>query len=261
MMPGFELTDKVAVITGSSKGIGKAIAETYAAHGTKVVISSRKHDACVQVADQINGRYGPRTAIAAAANISDKSALQALVDETREAFGRIDILVCNAATNPHFGPMSTITDEQFQKILTNNILANHWLVHMVAPQMVERRDGAIIIVTSTGGLVGSSTIGAYNVSKAADMQLVRSLAVEFGGANVRVNAIAPGTIKTEMARVLWDDPKLERAMRRITPLGRIGEPEDIAGAALFLASNASRHMTGQTLVVDGGATIGGIVVV
>ena len=258
-MASFALTGKVAIITGSSKGIGKAIAEQYADYGAKVVISSRKLDACEQVAEEINGRQGAGTAIAVAANISDKAALQRLVDEARAAFGRIDVVVCNAATNPHFGPMSDITDEKFYKILSNNIVSNHWLIHMAAPEMLERRQGSIIVISSTGGMVASTTIGAYNVSKAADFQLVRNLAVEFGRHDVRVNAIAPGTTRTEMARVLWENPELEKAMRRITPLDRIGEPEDIAGVALFLASDASRHMTGQALVVDGGALIGGMV--
>ena len=258
-MSRFDLTGKVAIITGSSKGIGKAIAKEFAAHGAQVVISSRKFDACERVAEEINADHGGGTAIPVAANISDKTALQELVDASKAAFSKIDILVCNAATNPHFGPMADISDAQFQKILTNNVIANHWLIHMVAPEMIERRDGTIIVVSSTGGMVASTTIGAYAVSKAADFQLVRNLAAEFGRYNIRVNAIAPGTTRTDQARVLWENPAVEQAMRRVTPLDRIGEPEDIAGVALFLASSASRHMTGQALVVDGGATIGGIV--
>ncbi len=258
-MSRFDLTGKVAIITGSSKGIGKAIAKEFAAHGAQVVISSRKFDACERVAEEINADHGSGTAIPVAANISDKTALRELVDASKAAFSKIDIVVCNAATNPHFGPMAEISDAQFQKILTNNVIANHWLIHMVAPEMIERRDGTIIVVSSTGGMVASRTIGAYAVSKAADFQLVRNLAAEFGQYNIRVNAIAPGTTRTDQARVLWENPAVEQAMRRVTPLDRIGEPEDIAGVALFLASNASRHMTGQALVVDGGATIGGIV--
>ena len=258
-MSRFDLTGKVAIITGSSKGIGKAIAKEFAAHGAQVVISSRKFDACERVAEEINADHGGGTAIPVAANISDKTALKELVDASKAAFSKIDIVVCNAATNPHFGPMADISDAQFQKILTNNVIANHWLIHMVAPEMIERRDGTIIVVSSTGGMVASTTIGAYAVSKAADFQLVRNLAAEFGQYNIRVNAIAPGTTRTDQARVLWENPAVEQAMRRVTPLDRIGEPEDIAGVALFLASSASRHMTGQALVVDGGATIGGIV--
>lgn len=251
----FDLSGKTAIITGSSRGIGRAIAEAFVEAGARVVISSRKQDACDQVAAEINAAAGDTRAIAIAANISDKAGLQHLVDRTREAFGQIDILVCNAATNPYYGPMNGISDEQFRKIFDNNVLSNHWLVTMVAPEMVERREGAIIIVSSVGGLIASDTIGAYNVSKAADFQLVRNLALELGRQNVRVNAIAPGVIRTDFARALWEDPKAEAALREAVPLGRIGEPEDIAGTALFLASNAGRYVNGQKIVVDGGMTV------
>lgn len=249
----FNLSGKVAIITGSSRGIGRAIAEAYAEAGAKVVISSRKQPACDEVATAINQTHGEKRAIAIAANISDKSSLEAMVWQTRAEFGKIDILVCNAATNPYYGPMAGITDDQFRKIFENNVLANHWLVTMVTPDMAERNDGAIIIISSIGGLVGSDVIGAYNVSKAADFQLVRNLALELGKNNVRVNAIAPGVIRTDFARALWEDPEAEAALRRSTPLGRIGEPDDIAGTAVFLASRAGRHITGQSIVVDGGS--------
>ena len=171
------------------------------------------------------------------------------------AFGHIDILVCNAASNPYYGPLSRIQDEQFRKVLDNNILANHWLIQLVSPQMIERRAGSIIIISSIGGLHGSAVLGAYNISKAADFQLARNLAVEFGPHNVRVNCLAPGLVKTDFARALWDNPQtLDRALSK-TPLGRIGQPEDIAGAAVFLASDEASYVTGQVLVVDGGATI------
>lgn len=251
----FDLSGKVAVVTGSSRGIGRAIAERLAEHGAKVVISSRKQDACDAVAAEINARHGAGTAIAVAASISSKDALQALVDRTSEAFGRIDVLVCNAASNPYYGPMAGIGDDQFRKILENNVISNHWLIGMCAPQMLARKDGSIIIVSSIGGLRGSTTIGAYNVSKAADFQLARNLAHEFGPHGVRVNCIAPGLIRTDFARALWEDPKtLERATRDV-PLRRIGEPDEIAGAAVYLASRASSFMTGQAVVCDGGATI------
>src|SRR5690606_23831711 len=199
----FDLTGKVAIVTGSSRGIGRAIAEGFAQHGASVVISSRKQDACEDVANAINDSHGDDRALAIAASISDKSALQHLVDETRARFGRIDILVCNAASNPYFGPMAGISDEQFRKILDNNVVANHWLVQMVAPEMLERGAGAIIIISSVGGLTSSTVIGAYNISKAADLQLVRNLAAEFGPKGVRVNAIAPGLVRTDFARTLW----------------------------------------------------------
>ena len=251
----FDLTGKVAVITGSSRGIGRAIAERMAEHGARVVISSRKAGPCEEVAGGISQRHGEGRAIAVPANISSKADLQRLVDETIAAFGRIDVLVCNAASNPYFGPMAGIEDDQFRKILENNVIANHWLISMAAPQMLERRDGSIIIVSSIGGLRGSPVIGAYNVSKAADFQLARNLAVEFGPRNVRVNCIAPGLIRTDFARALWENPDILKTATATTPLQRIGEPDEIAGAAVFLASPAGTFMTGQAVVVDGGATI------
>ncbi|WP_448502325.1 SDR family oxidoreductase [Sphingomonas sp.] len=251
----FDLSGRVAIVTGSSRGIGKASAEALAAHGARVVISSRKQDACDEVAAAINAKHGEGTAIAIAASISDKDALRRLVTETRGAFGHIDILVCNAASNPYYGPLAGIEDEQFRKILDNNVLSNHWLIQQVAPEMRERRDGAIIIVSSIGGLRGSPVIGAYNVSKAADFQLARNYAVEYGPDNVRVNCIAPGLIRTDFARALWEDPERERATNANTPLRRIGEPHEIAGAVVYLASPAAAFMTGQAMVIDGGVTI------
>jgi NAD(P)-dependent dehydrogenase (short-subunit alcohol dehydrogenase family) len=251
----FDLHGKVAIITGSSRGIGKASAVELARHGAKVVISSRKQDACDAVAAEINAEFGDGTAIAVAASISSKDALQHLVDQTRAAWGRIDILVCNAASNPYYGPMAGIADDQFRKILDNNILSNHWLIQMVVPEMRERKDGSVIIVSSIGGLRGSPMIGAYNVSKAADFQLARNYAVEYGPDNVRVNCIAPGLIKTDFARALWDTPEAETRSSKDTPLRRVGDPVDIAGTVVYLASNASRYMTGQAVVVDGGVTI------
>ena len=251
----FDLTDKVVLITGSSRGIGKASAIACAEQGAKVVISSRKQDACDAAAAEINARFGQSTAIAVAANISDKEGLQHLVDETRRAFGRIDVLVCNAASNPYYGPQAGIADDQFRKILDNNVLSNHWLIQLVAPEMRERKGGSIIIVSSIGGLRGSPTIGAYNVSKAADFQLARNYAVEYGPDGVRVNCIAPGLIKTDFARALWEDPEQIRRSNEMVPLRRIGEPEEIAGAVVYLASRASAFMTGQAMVIDGGVTI------
>ena len=249
----FELTGKVAIITGSTKGIGKAIAEAYARHGAKVVISSRKRDACTQTAGAIVAAGG--SAIAVPCNISHKPELQTLVDQTRATWGRIDIVVCNAAVNPHFGSSLEIPDSAFEKVLHANIESNMWLCQMVLPAMRLQRDGVIIIVSSIGGLKGSADLGAYAISKAADMQIARNLAVEFGPDNIRVNCIAPGLVKTDFARALWQDA--ERAGRReaATPLRRLGEPDDIAGAAVYLAARAGNWTTGQTLVVDGGVTI------
>jgi NAD(P)-dependent dehydrogenase (short-subunit alcohol dehydrogenase family) len=252
----FDLTDKVAIVTGSSRGIGRAIAEALADHGAKVVISSRKAEACQEVADAINAEHEEGRAIVVPASISSKQALQELVDETRRQLGRIDVLVCNAASNPYYGPMSGISDEQFRKILDNNVVANHWLISMAAPDMLERGEGSIIIVSSIGGLKGSGMLGAYNISKAADFQLARNLAAEFGPRQVRVNCIAPGLVKTDFARALWENPQTLKAVTAHTPMQRIGEPHEIAGAAVFLASPASTFMTGQAIVVDGGSTTG-----
>jgi NAD(P)-dependent dehydrogenase (short-subunit alcohol dehydrogenase family) len=250
----FDLSGKSAIITGSSRGIGRAIAEAMADQGAKVTISSRKPGPCQEVADAINKKHGDGTAIAVPANISSKDELQAMVDATNKAFGKIDIVVCNAAANPYYGPMEGITDDQFEKVLQNNIISNHWLIQMCMPQMRERKDGAIILVSSIGGLRGSPIIGAYNISKAADFQLARNLATEYGKDNIRVNCIAPGLIRTDFARALWEDPNnLKRALSG-TPMARIGEPVEIAGAAVYLASAAGSYMTGQMMVVDGGAT-------
>ena len=250
----FDLTGKVAVITGSSRGIGKAIAERMAQHGAKVTISSRKAGPCEEVAAEINAKH-PGSAIAVPANISSKEDLQRLVDETRKAFGKVDIVVCNAASNPYYGPMAGIEDDQFRKILENNVIANHWLISMVIPEMKERGAGSVIIVSSIGGLRGSPVIGAYNVSKAADFQLARNLAHEYGPHGIRVNCIAPGLVKTDFAKALWSNPETLRRATDPVPLRRIGEPDEIAGAAVYLASDAGSFMTGQALVVDGGATI------
>ena len=250
----FSLHGKVAVITGSSRGIGRAIALRMAEAGAKVVVSSRKAPACAEVVAEIERAHGAGAAIAIPANISSKEDLKRLVDESTTRLGRIDVLVCNAASNPYYGPLGGIEDEQFRKILDNNVIANHWLINFTVPQMIERRDGAVIIVSSIGGLRGSPVIGAYNVSKAADFQLARNLAVEYGPHNVRVNCIAPGLIRTDFARALWEDPKMLAQRNEATPLRRIGEPDEIAGAAVFLASPAASFMTGQSLVIDGGVT-------
>lgn len=250
----FDLSGQTAIVTGSSRGIGKAIAHRLAEHGANVVISSRKADACEAARDEINAAVGRKAAIAVPANIADKAALQRLVDETRGAFGKIDILVCNAASNPYFGPMGGISDDQFMKILQNNVISNHWIIQMVAPEMLERKAGSIVIISSIGGLKGSNVIGAYDISKAADMQLARNLALEFGGSNVRVNTIAPGLVKTDFARALWENPKILEQATAHSCLKRIGEPDEIAGMAVFLASKAGAFTTGQTFVIDGGAT-------
>jgi len=250
----FDLTGKSAIITGSSRGIGKAIAHRLAEHGANVAISSRKADACEAAAAEINDAVGRTAAIAIPCNIAAKEALQQLVSEAERAFGKIDILVCNAASNPYFGPMGGMSDEQFTKILQNNIVSNHWLIQMVAPAMRERKDGAIMIISSIGGLKGSAVLGAYAISKSADMQLARNLALEFGADNVRVNTIAPGLIQTDFAKALWDNPTILKTYTEHSCLKRIGQPDEIAGMAVFLASKAGAFTTGQTFVIDGGQT-------
>lgn len=251
----FDLSGKVAIVTGSSRGIGRSIAEHLAAAGAKVVISSRKTPACEEVAEAI--RHSGGQAVAIPANIGEKSQLEDLVAKTRAHYGRIDVLVCNAASNPYYGSMSGLPDDAFNKILHNNIVANHWLANLVLPEMAQRRDGVVIIVSSIGGLKGSGTLGAYAISKAADMQLARNLAVEWGKHNVRINCIAPGLVKTDFARALWENAEVLQRYESQTPLRRIGEPDDIGGIAVFLASQAGAFVTGQTIVADGGVTIAG----
>jgi NAD(P)-dependent dehydrogenase (short-subunit alcohol dehydrogenase family) len=255
MHPLFDLAGRVALITGSTKGIGRAIAERMAECGARVVISSRKAWACEEVAAELTAKG--QTAIGIACNINEKQQLQALVDATRRAYGQIDVLVCNAAVNPYYGPSQSIDDAAFDKILNANIRSNHWLCQMVIPEMAERGSGSVIVISSIGGLKGSDTLGVYGISKAADMQLVRNLAVEWGRRGVRVNAIAPGLVRTDFARALWENPKVYATAVQRYPLGRIGEPDEVAGAAIFLASRAGSFITGQTLVIDGGATVAG----
>ena len=249
----FDLSGKVAVVTGSTKGIGRAIAAALADHGARVVVSSRDKDRVAETAAALatNGR----DVIGIPCNVGRKEALQSLIDQTREAWGQIDIAVGNAAINPHYGPSTEIPDEVFAKMMATNVQSNLWLAQMVAGEMRTRRDGVIIFTSSIGGLRGSGVIGTYGITKAADIQLSRNLAIELGPDNIRVNCIAPGLVKTDFARALWEDPDYAEPRIAASPLRRLGEPEDIAGAAVFLASDAARWLTGQTIVVDGGATV------
>lgn len=248
----FDLTGKVAVITGSSRGIGRASAELLAQLGAKVVISSRKADACEEVANGITKAGGDAHVIPC--NISRREEVEALISGTTKHYGKIDILVCNAAVNPYYGPLLDIKDEAFDKIMNSNVKSNIWLCALAIPQMAARGNGSVVIVSSIGGLRGSTVIGAYGISKAADFALCRSLAGEWGPQGVRVNCVAPGLVKTDFAKALWEDE--ERLKRRCatTPLRRIGEPNEIAGAVAYLGSDAASFMTGQTIVVDGGVT-------
>jgi NAD(P)-dependent dehydrogenase (short-subunit alcohol dehydrogenase family) len=253
MINPFDLSGKVAIVTGSSRGIGRSIAETMASLGARVVVSSRKIEACEPVVEGIRQRGGE--AIAIPCNISRKPEVEALVAQTRERLGPVDILVCNAAVNPVYGPMSSLTDEAFDKIMGANVKSNLWLCNLVIPDMAKRGGGAVVIVSSIAGLRGTGVIGGYGISKAADFALARNLAVEWGPKNVRINCIAPGLVKTDFARALWEDPQALAQRNSQTPLRRIGTPDEIGPVAAFLASSAASFMTGQTVVVDGGVTI------
>lgn len=252
----FDISGKTAIVTGASRGIGEAIARRLAQHGANVVVSSRKLEACQEVADEINENEERQAAFAVACNISYKDQLENLVQATTDQFGPADILVCNAAVNPYYGPSKDISEEQIDKIVDCNIKANHFLSHMVIPQMQEKQDGAVIIISSIAGFAGNANIGMYGVSKAADLQLARNMAVEYGPDNVRFNCIAPGIIKTYFAEALWKDPKIEKHVSSQLPMRRFGEPDDIAGAVVFLASPAGKYMTGQHIIIDGGTMIG-----
>ena len=251
----FDLGGKVALITGSTRGIGLAIAKHFARHGARVVISSRKADAVEAVRSEIAEAGGE--ALAAPCNISYKEQLLALVAKTVAEWDGIDILVCNAAINPYFGPLANIPDDAYDKIMASNVRSNLWLCNMVLPQMAARGGGAVIIVSSIAGIKGTRMLGAYGLSKAADSALARNLAVEWGHKNVRVNALAPGVIKTDFAKALYENPETEKFVIRQYPIGRLGVPDDVAGVAVMLASRAGSFITGQTIVIDGGTTIGG----
>jgi NAD(P)-dependent dehydrogenase (short-subunit alcohol dehydrogenase family) len=249
----FDLTGKVAIVTGSSRGIGRAIAFRMAQRGARVVISSRKVPACDSVAAEINAAFSG-SAVAVPADIADKAQLERLVARTMDTFGGIDLLVCNAAISPHQGSLGSIDDAMFRNILDTNVLSGSWLATMVAPHMRVRGGGAISFISSMGALRGTSVFGAYSVSKAALIQLARSFAVEFAPDGIRVNCIAPGLIRTDFARQVWQDAEFLKRVVQGTPLGRMGEADDVAGAAVFLASAAGGYVTGQTIVVDGGIT-------
>jgi len=250
----FNLNNKNALITGSSKGIGKSIALNYAKLGAKVIISSRNLDACEKTANEINKEVGKHLAFPIAANISHEDQLDYLVTKTREMLGQIDILICNAATNTHMGSMLDMPIEAFDKVMNNNIRSNQILSNLVIPEMVERNDGAIIIISSIAALRGTSILGAYNISKAADVMIVKNIAAEFGKNNIRANSIAPGLIKTDFAKDLWNNPDILKTVLKTTPMKRIGSPEEIAGVAVLLGSKAGEYINGQTIVVDGGTT-------
>jgi hypothetical protein len=250
----FNLKNKSFLITGSSKGIGKSIAFHAADHGAQVIISSRKIDACSETANEINEHCGAEVAFPIQANIAHEEELNNLVNQTNKLLGEIDVLICNAATNPFMGSMADIPSDAFDKVMNNNIKANHILTNLVTPQMIDRKDGVIIIISSVGGTIGSNLIGTYNISKAADIQMVKNIAVEYGHHNIRANTVAPGLIRTDFARGLWENPVIHEQYTKTHPMRRIGEPDEVAGAVIMLASDAGKYINGQTIIVDGGAT-------
>lgn len=246
----FDLGGQIALVTGSTRGIGRSIAEELAYAGAKVVISSRHAEACEKARADLAGKG--LTVMAQPCNVSRKDEVEALVAAAMKAWGRIDILVCNAAVSTYIGPLDQLSDDAFDKMMHTNVRSNLWLANLVVPGMAQRGGGSIILIGSTAGLKPSSMIGAYGVSKAADHMLAKYLAAEWGPKNIRVNAIAPGLIKTDMARAFWEDEQRVKAREAATPLRRLGEPQDIAGVALFLASKAAAYVTGQCIVADGG---------
>ena len=250
----FNLKNKSFLITGSSKGIGKSIAFHAADHGAQVIISSRKLDACKETANEINEHCGAEVAFPIQANIAHEEELNNLVNQTNKLLGKIDVLICNAATNPFMGSMADIPSDAFDKVMNNNIKANHILTNLVTPQMIDRKDGVIIIISSVGGTIGSNLIGTYNISKAADIQMVKNIAVEYGHHNIRANTVAPGLIRTDFARGLWENPVIHEQYTKTHPMRRIGEPDEVAGVVIMLASDAGKYINGQTIIVDGGAT-------
>ena len=250
----FDLTGKTALLTGASKGMGLAMAKGLAEHGATVIISARKMDQLETAAAEINA-LGQGKAIPIACNIGYKDQLQALVDASHEAAGPIDIVVGNAGVNPYYGPTSEISDEAYQKTMAANVQSNLWLAQMVAPDMVAKGAGSMMFTSSIGAFKPSVMLGTYGMSKLALIGLVRNLAVEFGPKGLRFNAICPGLVRTDFARELWDNPEVENRIRNDIPLRRLGEADDFAGIAVYLASDASRYMTGQALTICGGSNM------
>jgi NAD(P)-dependent dehydrogenase (short-subunit alcohol dehydrogenase family) len=254
----FDLSDKVAVITGGSRGIGLAIAEAYAAAGAKIVIASRKQSACDEAVTRIEANGGE--ALAVAAHTGDAAAIENLIAQTTETFGGIDILVNNAATNPHFGPFLTAEESHWEKILDVNVKGYFRMAKACVPAMRERGGGKIINMASVAGFEPQAMMGVYCVSKAAVLMMTKVLATELAADNIQVNAIAPGFVKTKFSSALWVNDQIHETIVKTIPQGRMAEPEEIAGIALYLASAASSFTTGAGIIVDGGQLVAGITI-
>lgn len=251
----FNLTDRVAIISGGSRGIGETIARAYAGAGARVAVTSRKAENIEPVADSINEQY-PGHALAVVSHAGERDATFALVQQVVDHFGRLDIAVNNAATNPHFGPLLTSEEWQWDKILEVNVKGYFWLCQAAAQQMQRQGDGGKIInIASIAGLEPGPMMGIYSVSKAAVIMLTKALAVELGADDIQVNAIAPGFIKTRFSAALWKNEMLSKRLTEGTPAGRMGDPEELTGIALYLASAASDFTTGAVLTIDGGYTL------
>lgn len=250
----FDLSHKICVVTGGGAGIGEAIAWEMARAGAKVVVSDRDAVACARVADELHAEG--HAAIAVACDVAQTDALSALVDATLREWEAIDVLVCNAGVAPHFGPIAEATDSHYDVTMTVNLKSILQLTSRVIPGMVARGGGAVIIMSSIAGVRGNRMLGLYGLSKAANAELARNLAVEWGPRNVRVNAISPGVIETVFASPIATDPERAERRKQITPMRRFGVPRDVAGVAVFLASDAAAFVTGQNIIVDGGTTIG-----
>ena len=254
----FDLRDKVAIITDSSRGIGYASAKGMAEHGANVVISSRKREGCEAAAAEINRLINQDhggEAIAVPCNIGRKDELRTLVDTAVSTWGKVDIVMANAAIHPWIGSMLELKDETFNKFMQVNVQSNIWLAQMTVPGMVERGYGRFILLASIVGLFGDAVTGTYGLTKAADMQLVRNMTMEFAARGVTANCIAPGTFKTEMARTQWEDPEMVNWYSERNPSKRFGDTDEIAGLAVALASPSGGYINGQTIAVDGGHTI------
>jgi NAD(P)-dependent dehydrogenase (short-subunit alcohol dehydrogenase family) len=249
-VPNFQLTDRVAIVTGASRGLGSAIAEGLVEHGARVVLSSRKQQDLDQEADRINARWGDRAA-AIAAHAGREADLESLVDQAMERFGRIDILVNNAGTNPYFGPTLEADAAAWDKTFEVNLRGYFLLTRIVYRAWMGEHGGVVLNIASTGGLRPSMGLGVYDVTKAGVIMLTRQLAREIGG-RVRVNCIAPGLFKTRFAEALWGNPEILERVLASNPMGRVGEPPEVAGAAVFLVSDAASYINGQVLVIDGG---------